>query len=168
MSEEVREEEVFAIHAALVTEVLQHPEAVGLSAIQIGIPKRAFITLDDLNSNEKTWTLWVNPVIEEIELGTVEQEEGCLSFPNRSVLTKRHKQISVSAQRVDEWSERERFALIGLDAVIFQHELDHLDGKLMFERGEEQHVTRHVEPKLSRNDPCSCGSGKKFKKCCGR
>jgi len=22
-------------------------------------------------------------------------------------------------------------------------------------------------PKLGRNDPCGCGSGKKFKKCCG-
>ena len=22
-------------------------------------------------------------------------------------------------------------------------------------------------PKIGRNDPCSCGSGKKFKKCCG-
>jgi SEC-C motif-containing protein len=24
-----------------------------------------------------------------------------------------------------------------------------------------------AEPKVGRNDPCSCGSGKKFKKCCG-
>jgi uncharacterized protein YecA (UPF0149 family) len=23
-------------------------------------------------------------------------------------------------------------------------------------------------PKLGRNDPCSCGSGQKFKKCCGK
>lgn len=27
-------------------------------------------------------------------------------------------------------------------------------------------ITR-AEPKLGRNDPCACGSGKKFKKCCG-
>ena len=27
---------------------------------------------------------------------------------------------------------------------------------------------RHSEPKIGRNDPCGCGSGKKFKKCCGR
>ena len=26
---------------------------------------------------------------------------------------------------------------------------------------------RNVEPKVGRNDPCPCGSGKKFKKCCG-
>jgi len=24
-----------------------------------------------------------------------------------------------------------------------------------------------VEPKVGRNDPCVCGSGKKYKKCCG-
>ncbi len=26
---------------------------------------------------------------------------------------------------------------------------------------------RHEVPKIGRNEPCTCGSGKKFKKCCG-
>ena len=26
---------------------------------------------------------------------------------------------------------------------------------------------RHAEDKVGRNDPCPCGSGKKYKKCCG-
>lgn len=26
---------------------------------------------------------------------------------------------------------------------------------------------RRVAPKVGRNDPCPCGSGKKYKKCCG-
>jgi hypothetical protein len=26
----------------------------------------------------------------------------------------------------------------------------------------------NVSPKIGRNDPCPCGSGKKYKKCCGR
>ncbi|HOU73071.1 MAG TPA: SEC-C metal-binding domain-containing protein, partial [Candidatus Syntrophosphaera sp.] len=26
----------------------------------------------------------------------------------------------------------------------------------------------HVAPKVGRNDPCPCGSGKKYKNCCGR
>jgi uncharacterized protein YecA (UPF0149 family) len=25
-----------------------------------------------------------------------------------------------------------------------------------------------AQPKVGRNDPCPCGSGSKFKKCCGR
>lgn len=28
-------------------------------------------------------------------------------------------------------------------------------------------TVRREEPKIGRNDPCSCGSGKKYKKCCG-
>ena len=29
------------------------------------------------------------------------------------------------------------------------------------------HTLRRASPKVGRNDPCPCGSGKKFKKCCG-
>ncbi|PKG98344.1 PBPRA1643 family SWIM/SEC-C metal-binding motif protein [Paraglaciecola sp. MB-3u-78] len=28
-------------------------------------------------------------------------------------------------------------------------------------------ITQSTVPKLNRNDTCNCGSGKKFKKCCG-
>jgi hypothetical protein len=31
----------------------------------------------------------------------------------------------------------------------------------------EDVTVRHVAPRVGRNDPCPCGSGKKFKKCCG-
>ncbi len=37
--------------------------------------------------------------------------------------------------------------------------------------GPDDYVTRPIirdTPKVGRNDPCICGSGKKFKKCCGR
>lgn len=43
------------------------------------------------------------------------------------------------------------------------------DGQWLFKEGHihgAQPVKR-LEPKIGRNDPCSCGSGKKFKKCCG-
>jgi uncharacterized protein YecA (UPF0149 family) len=36
-------------------------------------------------------------------------------------------------------------------------------------KGVEQKIEtfKRPEPKIGRNDPCSCGSGKKYKKCCG-
>jgi len=43
-------------------------------------------------------------------------------------------------------------------------------GEWRFEDGEmlkEEPVVRE-EPKVGRNDPCPCGSGKKYKKCCGK
>ena len=43
------------------------------------------------------------------------------------------------------------------------------DGKWYFVDGQiVQEQYRRVGPKIGRNDPCSCGSGKKFKKCCGK
>jgi len=32
---------------------------------------------------------------------------------------------------------------------------------------EKVETFRHEEPRIGRNDPCPCGSGKKYKKCCG-
>ena len=39
-------------------------------------------------------------------------------------------------------------------------------GRLLEDGGEATYV--HTERKVGRNDPCPCGSGKKYKKCCGR
>lgn len=38
-----------------------------------------------------------------------------------------------------------------------------VDGKIA---GHDPYVRK--EPKIGRNDPCPCGSGKKYKKCCGK
>jgi uncharacterized protein len=38
----------------------------------------------------------------------------------------------------------------------------------MAEEGEAVKQIVREAPKVGRNDPCPCGSGKKYKKCCGR
>ncbi len=46
---------------------------------------------------------------------------------------------------------------------------DH-EAQLRAEGNPEQHhidPVVHDGPKIGRNDPCPCGSGKKYKKCCG-
>lgn len=35
-------------------------------------------------------------------------------------------------------------------------------------REQKESTTVHKEPKVYPNDPCPCGSGKKYKKCCGK
>ncbi|MCP4994806.1 MAG: hypothetical protein GY934_13645 [Gammaproteobacteria bacterium] len=44
------------------------------------------------------------------------------------------------------------------------------DGCWFFVDGNPVPPETHVneQPKVGRNDPCPCGSGKKYKKCCGR
>jgi len=36
------------------------------------------------------------------------------------------------------------------------------------ESAESEGTFRREEPKVGRNDPCPCGSGKKYKQCCGK
>ncbi len=44
------------------------------------------------------------------------------------------------------------------------------DGRIYYAGGAELRPAplRHAGPKIGRNDPCPCGSGKKYKKCCGK
>jgi SEC-C motif-containing protein len=44
------------------------------------------------------------------------------------------------------------------------------DGRWYFKEGQPPPPVQIVRegPKIGRNDPCSCGSGKKYKKCCGK
>lgn len=40
--------------------------------------------------------------------------------------------------------------------------------KELYRKQKDSGTIRHEEPKVGRNDPCPCGSGKKYKYCCGR
>jgi peptide deformylase len=139
----------------------------GLAAIQIGLPVRIFLTRFKKNKSEwanpyvEEYELiqWINPKIEEYEKEEIISEEGCLSIPDRRVKVKRNKQITVSTQA--STIDRKKFVLLDEEAVIFQHEFDHLNGILITDK-----IYKPAE-KVGRNDPCPCGSGKKFKKCCG-
>jgi preprotein translocase subunit SecA len=46
--------------------------------------------------------------------------------------------------------------------------LEESDEGLGWEPEERLEPIRRDDGKVGRNDPCPCGSGKKYKKCCGR
>ncbi|MDO5536002.1 MAG: YchJ family metal-binding protein [Desulfovibrionaceae bacterium] len=58
----------------------------------------------------------------------------------------------------------------GLHQVGEQSYFTTKDGKLYYTSGVQlaPEPVRNAGPKVGRNDPCPCGSGKKYKKCCGR
>lgn len=152
---------------------------VGLAAPQIGIHKKVCII------RAKTPIVLVNPKIIETN-GETWFSEGCLSFPGISIRTKRHKNIVVAVDwfgeyngMIIEWAEKQKLYFAAsegmnieddvdlLESVAVQHETDHLSGVLFFDR-EWKNEPVKIEKKIGRNDPCSCGSGKKYKKCCGK
>ncbi|MCK5945904.1 MAG: peptide deformylase [Mycoplasmataceae bacterium] len=112
---------------------------VGISAVQLGQPFRMFYI--NLNDGEKTTfrDLIINPKI--IALGAAEAAleggEGCLSVEeNKSGvdgLVHRKNKIIISGYSYFEKKEVQ-ITKSGYLGIIFQHELDHLDGKLFFDR----------------------------------
>jgi len=55
--------------------------------------------------------------------------------------------------------------------TLFHHERSvfvKIDGKWMYDTAISTQKTIKKDVKVGRNDPCPCGSGKKYKKCCGK
>lgn len=150
--EDLSPESIERLRSSLREELERHDTGVGLAAPQIGLSVRAMI-IRDIGTSE--FTLYVNPTITKYAGEQISLTEGCLSFPGMQVRTKRYEQVIV------EDALNGAAVFTGIDAAVMQHEIDHLDGVLFFERGVI------LEPRFDRNDPCFCGSGKKFKKCHG-
>src|SRR5688572_9068891 len=77
-------------------------------------------------------TVLVNPVLEPIGDETFDNYEGCLSVPNLRGLVARH--VAVRLRAVDRHGQPIDRVVQGLTAGTFQHEVDHLDGKLFVDR----------------------------------
>lgn len=111
---------------------------VGLAAPQINISKRMIAVLvDDHNDNLLEYALF-NPKIvsHSVEMTSLENGEGCLSV-DRDVpgQVPRYARITVQATTLD--GEPISIRLRGLPAIVFQHEIDHLNGIMFYDRIEE-------------------------------
>lgn len=108
---------------------------MGLSFIQLGIPKRIFVISEDLEDGKFARYTIINPKIisKSEELIYVGEGEGCLSV-NREVkgIVPRHARITIEAY--DEKGEIFNIRVREDMAVAFQHELDHLDGILFIDK----------------------------------
>ena len=132
---------------------------IALSAIQIGIPKRVAL----IKLGNKIFKM-LNPVIVNKTDEFIFQGEGCLSSPKIFKNTLRFKSVEIQDDNLGKF-----VVDINSDSILpilFQHEIDHLNGILFFDR--MQKPVRRVEKKIGRNELCPCGSGKKYKKCCGK
>jgi peptide deformylase len=111
-------------------ETMRENKGVGLAAPQVGILKR--IVVIDLDFIKQDISELINPKIlnksREIEI----EEEGCLSFPNVFLKIKRAKKIEV--EYLDKEGKQTKIEASGLLARVIQHEIDHLDGILFFDR----------------------------------
>lgn len=77
-------------------------------------------------------TVMINPIIEPLGDDKFDNIEGCLSVPNLRGLVPRHAKISL--QYLDRHGATHNEEYYGVSAGTFQHECDHLDGKLFVDR----------------------------------
>jgi len=134
-------------------------DGIGLAANQVGIDASVAVV------NVKEPIILINPKIVRREEET-RYYEGCLSYPKKGCHTKRYKIVEVE---VDNYESNLTFGAGDtevdlLESVCVQHEIDHLNGMRILDRVVD--TTYRAEIKPGRNEPCHCGSGKKFKKCC--
>ncbi|MEE8487244.1 MAG: peptide deformylase [Gemmatimonadota bacterium] len=104
-------------------------EGIGLAAPQIGVSQRVFVY--DVSEEGHPPGVLVNPRIVE-SAGTVRESEGCLSIPDLTEIVERS--VSVVAEGLDREGRLVRLEAGGLLSRCFQHESDHLDGILFFDR----------------------------------
>jgi len=111
-------------------ETMYAEDGVGLAAPQVGVSERVMV-VDPRADGSKPLAL-VNPVIVERSEETDRGEEGCLSIPGVTDFVERAARIVLEG--VDRDGKFRRVEAEGLLARILQHEVDHLDGVLFFDR----------------------------------
>ena len=112
-------------------ETMYDAPGVGLAAIQVGVPKRLLV-LDVADDEEGPKPYFMaNPEIVRLGDEMRVHEEGCLSIPDVQVEIERPGDVVV--RFVDRNGEQQELAADGLLATAIQHEVDHLDGKLIID-----------------------------------
>ncbi len=114
-----------------MTETMHQAPGVGLAAIQVGVDKALLVY--DLAPYEKEESLQVliNPRIVEGEGEFISENEGCLSVPDFRADVKRFSRVLVEG--LDGEGNPRRLEADGYHALVLQHEIDHVNGRLFID-----------------------------------
>ena len=110
---------------------------IGLAAPQVGIQRQIFVW--DMDDDPR---VIINPRIVESD-GEWVYDEGCLSIPGLFVEMTRPKRVLMVGVDLD--GREVSVEADELEARLFQHELDHLNGVLMFDRMQPDQRKRAIE-----------------------
>jgi peptide deformylase len=117
--------------ADAMLETMYDAPGVGLAAVQVGIPRRLIVLDTSKDDDNPTPLVLINPEILILGSELKLHEEGCLSIPDVQVEIERPSSLTV--RYLDREGKQQEMAADGLLATAIQHELDHLDGKLIID-----------------------------------
>jgi peptide deformylase len=139
---------VYAAELRQMEEACRDAGGLGLSANQVGLSKRILVVRTPLGFRG-----FINPKILEFPGAWYQAQEGCLSLPGIVSPARRNTRAIVEHQPPGKpWPERKVEAFEGQLAHILQHEIEHLDGKMMIDRlppGQRDQIRAYMK-KVSR------------------
>ncbi len=112
-------------------ETMYHSKGIGLAAVQVGILKRIIVIDISGKDEEKKPLSLINPIIKKVSNETSTYEEGCLSIPDTFIEIERPKTCEV--EYIDINGKKKNLRCDGLLSTCLQHEINHLDGKLIID-----------------------------------
>lgn len=127
------------LHSLLddMNETMRDHKGIGLAAIQVGVPKKVFI-INLVNDDEESDEIYapelfefINPTIISSN-GLFANSEGCLSVPGIYEEIERFEELKIKYQ--DRNGKEHQKTIDGILSIAFQHEYDHLEGKLFVDK----------------------------------
>jgi peptide deformylase len=131
-----------------MTETLYAASGVGLAAPQVGVPLRIFVIDLSVGRDPNSLITLINPEFVQRE-GMQLEEEGCLSVPGFNATVARPQRAVVKG--LDMGGNEQVIEGVGLLARAFQHEMDHLEGRVFIERLrgiKRDHILRKIRKQM--------------------
>lgn len=114
-----------------MAETMYEAPGVGLAANQVGSPLRIIVVDAQRPDDEHGLIVLLNPEVVSGQGQTI-SEEGCLSLPDYFSKVKRFNEVVVKG--LDRKGNPVEINATGFLAVVLQHEIDHLEGRLFIDR----------------------------------
>ncbi len=107
-------------------DTMYYYNGIGLASNQVNINKSIIV----INLNKKKKTILINPKIIKKKF-KIKTNETCLSLPNKIFITKRYNEIHIKTYNL--YGKKLKLKFKNLMSICIQHEIDHLNGKLIID-----------------------------------
>jgi len=125
---EIEDSNIETLALTMIHTLNSSTNGLALAANQVGLPWRFFVIKDSLANEYGIPTAIFNPKLRQFGESKIEMQEGCLSFPGIFLKIKRPEMVVCEYDKLS--GEHAVVTLEDLGARVFQHEVEHLDGKL--------------------------------------
>lgn len=135
LSEKALRSDDYAALCSLMVATVTHPsqDGVGIAGPQVGLNRRV-VAVQRFDKEGEPFEVYPNISITWASDSKEAGPEGCLSVPDRREDVLRSTEIEIEYADPSAGYEMVREKISGFTAVIFQHEIDHLDGILYIDR----------------------------------